>query len=116
MEGTTMAIDIPSERALLLASRATEVTKLQVLQTEVDRYERDAIITGVMAPGYSEAKYGRDVQQRAITQLDGRIESLDRRRTNEINHTFRSLVLKKYPDAHQLLDIATLAIDPDGAK
>ncbi len=110
-----MATNIPAERSLLLASRATEVSKLQAAQSEVDRYEHDAAATAAFAPGYAEAKHGRDLQQRVLTQLDGRIEALERRRTNQINAAFRGLVLRRYPDAQRLLDLATLTIDPDGA-
>src|SRR5947207_2436599 len=110
-----MVMDIPAERSLLLASRATEVSKLQALQSELDRYERDAAATGAFAPGYAETKWSRDRQQRVVEQLDGRLESLERRRNNQINAAFRSLVLKRYPDAERLLDLVTQTIDPAGA-
>jgi hypothetical protein len=106
---------LAAERALLLASRAAEVTKLESLQDEVDRYERDAVATGTFAPGYQEARWSRDHQQRVIGQLDGRLESLDRRRTHAINAQFRHLILKQYPTAQRVLDLATTMVDPDGA-
>ncbi len=111
-----MVTDIPVERSLLLASRATEVSKLQALQLELDRFERDAVTAGTFGPGYTEAKWSRDHQQRVIAQLDGRLEALERRRTNQINAAFRNLALKGYPDLQRLLDLATLTIDPDGAQ
>jgi hypothetical protein len=104
----------PAERALLLTSRAAEVTKFQSFQDEVDRFERDAVATGTFAPGYAEAKWSRDHQQRVIDQLDARLESLDRRRTNLINAQFRHLILKQYPTAQRVLDLATSMVDPDG--
>jgi len=114
LKDSRMPTDIPAERAQLLASRAAEVAKLDAAEAEVDRFEAAAIATGAFAPGYQESKYGRAHQLRLIEQLDGRLESLDRRRTNHINASFRNLVLKRYPDAQRLLDIATQSVDPDG--
>src|SRR5436853_2138896 len=94
-----------------------EDSKLQACQAEVDRYERDAAVTGSFAPGYSEARYGRDVAQRAVTSYDQRADSLERRRVNLINGAFRRLALRHYPDAARLLEIASISVDdPDGTS
>src|SRR5439155_7641110 len=102
-------MDIVSERRQLQQLRAIEIDKLQVLQDEVAQYERDAATSGAFAPGYSEARYGRDVQARAVAQLDGRLESLERRRTNLINGAFVRLALRHYPDSDRLYEIAVVS-------
>ena len=109
-------MDLPAERRELQRLRAIEFARLQTSQAEVERYERDATATGAFAPGFAEARYGRDVAQRTVVSLDGRLEALERRRINLINAAFRKLACRHYPDADRLLEIATITVDPDGAQ
>lgn len=110
-------MDIPTERSQLIASRANEAEKLQTLQTEVERYQGDALATGTFAPGYAEAKGRRDHQQRVIEQLDGRLESLRRRMRKAVNAAFFDLAQRHFPscDVVRLLALAEQSVDPDGA-